>query len=124
MRKDYGVSFTATADLEKAGFEILAVTFNKREINPAEIIKIQELVGKFRNSIIFASMGTGSNLDANRMIISAHRNYSDYTQFVEYLRKEFRELAAIGNSSFLVSLKSDKIIKYLSNRDLFANTEK
>ena len=81
-----------------------------REINPAETIKIQALVEKFRDSIIFASTGSGSNLDANRMIISVHRNYADYTRFVEYMRKEFGELAVISNSSFLVSLKRCKFI--------------
>jgi len=121
MREKYGLSFTAIAQLDKVGFEILAVTFNKREVNPAEIIKAQALVEKFRNSIIYASTGTGSNLDANRMIISVHRNYADYTRFVEYMRKEFRELATIGTYTFIVSLKSDKTIKYLSTQDLFAN---
>ena len=124
MQKDYGLSFSVIPDLGKAGFEILAVTFNKREINPAEIIKAHALVEKFSNSIIYASTGIGSNLDANRMIISVHRNYADYMRFVEYLRKEFRGLATVGTYSFIVSLKSDKAMKYVSVQDLFGEAEK
>ncbi|HML03525.1 MAG TPA: hypothetical protein VK487_09160, partial [Candidatus Bathyarchaeia archaeon] len=95
-----------------------------REINPAEIIKAHALVEKFSNSIIYASTGIGSNLDANRMIISVHRNYADYMRFVEYLRKEFRGLATVGMYSFIVSLKSDKAMKYVSVQDLFGEAEK
>lgn len=118
MQKNLGISFTATADLAKAGFEIIALTFGKKQEKPLEIQKMQELVEEFRNSIIFASTGRSLDIDSDRMIISVHKSYSDYARFREYLRKNWKGLALVGQS-FLISLKTDRVIRHLSTHYLF-----
>lgn len=123
MQKDFGVTFTASADLAKAGFEIMAITFGKKEKKPMEKQKIQEYLEEYRDSIIFASTGRSSSMDSDRLTISVHKSYSDYVRFREYLRTEWEGLVLV-DSSFIISLKSDKIIRPLSTHYLFENLEK
>jgi len=123
MQKDFGVTFTASADLSKAGFEIMAITFGKKEKKAMEEQKIQEYLEEYRDSIIFASTGRSSSMDSDRLTISVHKSYSDYVRFREYLRTEWEGLVLV-DSSFIISLKSDKIIKPLSTHYLFENLEK
>lgn len=122
IKDDFGVSFTANADLAKVGFQILAITYGKKTEAPLETVKINEFLEKFRNCIVFASTGSGSGIDADRIVVSVHRNYSDYFDFKDYLRTQWQGIVSVG-SSFVVSLESDKIIKPLSTQDLFAKAE-
>ncbi len=120
LRKDIDISFTANVDLGKAGFQILAVTYGKKTGRPLDAVKINELLDRFRNCIIFASTGLGSGIDADRMVVSVHKDYSDYFGFREYLRAQWNGIVTVG-SSFVVSLKADKIIKQFSTIDLFTS---
>jgi DNA-binding Lrp family transcriptional regulator len=118
MQKDFGITFTATADLGKAGFEIIALTFGRKETERIEPKKVQELLEEHRNSIIFATTGESSGKVAERMMISVHKSYSDYVRFRRYLQQEWQGLVLISGS-FLISLKSDKTIRPLSTHYLF-----
>lgn len=123
LQKNFGVTFTASPDLAKVGFEILAVTFGRKQEKPLETVKIQEWLAEFRDAIIFASSGTSSGVNADRMVISVHKNYSEYTRFLDYLRTEWKGLVLVGES-FIISLKTDKVIKPLSIQDLFESPGK
>ena len=118
MQKDFGMTFTASADLAKIGFELVAITFGKQEKEPVDPQKVKQLLDGFNNCIIFASTGRSSDIDSDRMIISVHKSYSDYVEFKEYLRTEWNGLVSVG-SSFIISLKSDKVIRPISTHYLF-----
>lgn len=122
MHKNLGMEFTASADLGKVGFELLAVTFGRKEA-ALPPVKIQEFLDEYRDCIIFASSGTGSGIDADRMVISVHRSYSDYVKFRDYLRTAWEGLVLVG-VSFMISLKADKVIRPLSTHYLFEHLEK
>lgn len=122
IQKDYGLAFATSVDLSKAGFEVLALTFGKKEERPMETQKIQEFLKEYRDSIIFASTGIGSRVNADRMVISVHKTYSDYVRFINYLKTAWTGLVLVGDS-FLVSPNSDKVIRPLSLQSLFETAE-
>lgn len=122
MQKDLGLRFTAAVNLGKVGFELIAVTFGRKQESPIEAKKVQEFLEEFHNTIVFASTGTSSGINADRMIISLHKDYSDYFKFRERLRASWEGTVLLGNS-FLMSLQSDKIIRQLSTHYLFEPKE-
>jgi len=117
MKQDLSMTFTASADLDKLGFEVIAVTFGKLQQRNVDTKKIQHLLEDYRGSIIFASTGTSSGMDSDRMIISVHKSYSDYAKFRNYLNTQWEGTVLTGNS-FLMSARSEKVIKPLSTQDL------
>ncbi len=122
MQKELDLLFTTSADLGKAGFELIVVTFGrKQEALPP--VKIQEFLDEYRDCIVFASTGTSSGMDADRMVISVHKSYSDYTKFRDYLKTAWRGLILVGES-FIIGLKSDRIIRPLSTHYLFEDHKK
>jgi DNA-binding Lrp family transcriptional regulator len=108
--------YTAIPNLAKLGMEIVSIVLLnlKHESDPnTRMQKAEEFAEKHPN-LIFASSGIGSG--SNRVAISVHKNYSDYTKFVQDL-KEHSELYAIVNT-FLISYKSDSIPRSLSFKAL------
>jgi DNA-binding Lrp family transcriptional regulator len=102
------LDYTAILDIRKLGFEILAITFGKSESEePTD--KRAEADEDFLSrhpELILVSGGRGLNYD--RVILSVHRSYSDYSQFITELRREWGKYL-IGPESFIVGLQSDNI---------------
>jgi DNA-binding Lrp family transcriptional regulator len=108
--------YCAIPNLAKLGMEIVAIVLLnlKHQSDPnTRMQKAEEFVEKHPN-LIFASSGIGSMSD--RVAISVHKSYSDYTKFVQDLR-EHSELYTIVDT-FLISYKSDSIPKPLSFKTL------
>jgi len=110
--------YCAIPNLAKLGMEIVAIILFKlkhqsQSDSSARMEKAEEFAEKHLN-LIFASSGIGSMSD--RVAISVHKSYSDYTRFVQDLR-EHSELYAIVDT-FLISYKSDSIPKPLSFKTL------
>jgi len=85
------------------GFEILALTFVKMrpDILSAETMKqAKEYAAKFPNAV-FAS--TGEGLGMTGVIISFHRNYTDYHKQVNRLRVDWKEFTE-DIESFIISV--------------------
>ena len=123
LQKDLGVMFTASADLGKVGFEIIAITFGRKGEKQLEEQMISEFLGEFNNSIIFASTGRSSDIDADRMVISMHRSYSDYVEFKRYLQTRWSGTISV-KGSFIISLGTDRTIRPLSTHYLFEEPRK
>jgi DNA-binding Lrp family transcriptional regulator len=115
------VEYTATPDLGRLGFEILAFTFARLKSDYSE--KVQETKAFLTNhpNMLFASTGTGMNWD--RICVSAHKSYSDYTTFIRELRTCWDEYIE-RPVSFIVSLQSDSILRNLSFKYLADMLEK
>lgn len=103
------------------GFELMAVTFvNIRGESKSgeEQKKTLEQCRKWmmdHPNIIFASDGTGMGMDG--IMISFHRDYTDYSKFMTKLRVEWAD--TLGEiKSFIVSVKGGEILKPLSLRYL------
>ena len=95
--------YTIIPNFRKMGFEILALTFVKMrpEIFKPEIMEeARKYAAKFPNAI-FAS--TGEGLGMTGVIISFHKNYTDYHKKVNLLRVDWKDFAE-EIQSFIVSL--------------------
>ena len=121
-RDSYIMDYTAIPNMTKLGFEIVAFTFMKIDRFDPITGELDSALGErahkwvSRNSkIIFAAGGEGLHGN-NCMMISVHRDFTDYTDFIS----DFRMLWAArvrDMDSFLVSLKA-KMPKPFSFRNL------
>ncbi len=118
IEKEKLLEYTSIPNLKELEFEILAITFGNRAAYPQhaelQIQKAEDFAEKHPN-LIFASSGTGINSD--RVIISIHKNFSDYSKFQQEFRQEWGGIMAIMGS-FVISLASDSIIRNLTFRYL------
>ena len=100
--------FSAIPDLTKMGYEILAFSLVKFNMN--EVLKDFHAVEKIarswvttRHELIFDSRAEGMGMDA--IAISLHRSYGDYKQFLSENKQHWGTLLAEVNY-VLVDLKS------------------
>ncbi len=107
--------YTVVPDFERMGFEILAMTFMKGRSGTysqgeleAEHEKVKEHFGKLPN-VIFVSSGEGLGMVG--IVISFHRNYTDYRAFLNTLRLNWGKY--IGDMKhFVVSVKEEKFKRF------------
>jgi DNA-binding Lrp family transcriptional regulator len=104
----YIKTYTIIPDFVKLGYEIMAFTFSKMKYYPTkeEVEKIAQLAAEWANkhpNIIFAADGEG--LGSDIMMISFHRNYSRYADFMRTYAMDWGQILS-GFQSFIVSLGS------------------
>jgi DNA-binding Lrp family transcriptional regulator len=106
--------YTMIPDLGKLGIEIVAVTFglwSTEKINEysesVRIEKAKQFISKHPN-VVFASSGIG--LGMGRMIVSVHKTYSDYVEFIREMRAEWAGLLT-NIESFIISVSVDAMPK-------------
>jgi DNA-binding Lrp family transcriptional regulator len=95
--------YTIIPDFRKMGFEILALTFIKTRAEALTSETMEESIkySAKQHSGIFASTGEGLGMTA--VIISFHKNYTDYHKQLNRLRIDWKEL--IENiQTFVVSI--------------------
>lgn len=123
LEKENVLDYTAIPNFKKLGFEILAFHFAhwKHEAYPDERMpKAKSFLSKHPN-IIFVSTGRGLRMD--RMFISLHKDYADYAKFMRELKGEWwKSMKEVD--SFIVSLKSDNILRQLTFKHLEEYIEK
>jgi DNA-binding Lrp family transcriptional regulator len=116
LEKEGFLEYTAIPNLAKLGYEILAVIIGKRNYGVhAEIAlqKAKDFIERHPN-IIFVSAGTGLNSD--RIAISIHKSYSDYSKFIEEVKAEWGGL--LNMETFLIDLKGKDVLKHLSFKQM------
>jgi DNA-binding Lrp family transcriptional regulator len=121
-RDNYILDYTAIPNMTKLGFEIVAFTFlNIERFNP-QTGELRSSLGEsahkwvsHNNEIIFAAGGEGLHGN-NCMMISVHRDFTDFTDFISDFRTQWGTHVRVMDS-FLVSLKS-KMPKPFSFRNL------
>jgi len=113
LEKEGLIDYSAVPNLPKLGFEIMALTFGKRDFQKYPEVNLQKAqdVAKRYPSIFFGAAGSG--LDYDRIVISIHRNYSEYSKFLQEMRNEWADIIDIQNS-FIISLTSKEVIQPLS----------
>jgi DNA-binding Lrp family transcriptional regulator len=109
--KEEGVirEHTIIADFRKLGIELLAMTFGVwssekiKEFSEAERVEKAKMFLSQHPNVIFASSGQG--LRKGRVVITFHKDYSDYYQFINQARSEWAGLVDL--ESFIISLETD-----------------
>jgi len=101
--------FTVIPDFVKMGYEIMAISSFKSKVNE-ESVKKAIKVTMAKPNIIFASSGHG--MGKNAVMISLHRNYTDFSNFLRNLRLEGGDDLR-DYDTMLISLK-EKAVKPLS----------
>jgi len=95
--------YTIVPDFVKMSFEILALTFVKmrpRILSPETMEKAKKYAVKFPNAILSS---TGEGLGMTGVVISFHKNYTDYHKKLNQLRIDWGDLLE-DVKSFVVSL--------------------
>jgi len=112
LEKQGLIEYSAVPNLAKLGFELIAITLGKRDYQKHPEINIQKArdFAKTHPEIIFGSSGRGLGYD--RMAISIHRNYSDYSKLSQEMQNEWAGLMHVD--SFIISLTSKEVVQPLS----------
>jgi DNA-binding Lrp family transcriptional regulator len=112
LAEGYVRSYTIVPDFQKIGYEIVAITFAKaKTYDKDEAQTKQEAQKKWvmqKPNVIFASDGEGLGKDS--VILSLHKDYSKYADFMREYTINFAEFIS-DVQSFIISLKSGKMIK-------------
>jgi len=113
--------YTIIPNFKKMGFEILALTFVKMR---SDVLKgktkerTKKYAAEFPN-VLFASSGQG--LGMTGVIISLHKNYTEYHKQLNMLRVDMKEIL-VDVESFIVAIGEGEYkrfsLKYLGNVSL------
>jgi len=93
--------FTVIPDLPKMGFEILAINCFRSRVTK-ELADKARKVAMANPNIIFSARCQGEG--KNEMIISLHKNYTDYSKFITNIISEGGDDIQ-EHETFLISLK-------------------
>ena len=110
--------YTIIPDFRKMGFEILAITFVKMrpDLLTPEIMEEAKKYGEKWPNVILVSSGEG--LGMTGVIISFHKNYTEYHHRLNLLRVDWKEFSE-DIRSFIVSLGEEAYkrlsLTYLKN---------
>jgi len=103
--------YTIVPNFRKMGFEILALTFVKMGaeiLTPERMEEAREYAAKFPNAI-FAS--TGEGLGMTGVIISFHKNYTDYHQKINLLRTDWKDFTE-NIETFVISIGEEEFKRF------------
>lgn len=123
MEKEGLLEFTAIPSLSEFGFEIMAFSFvswkpefRKEMNNNSEeyMNEMRALLSRCKN-IVFISTGRGLGME--RICISLHKDYADYARFIREIEEQWGKYLE-KHDTFIVSLKSDNVIRFLTFKDL------
>lgn len=117
IEKEKLLEYTAIPNFGELRLVILAITFASwdHKVSPDEkVSEAQKFLSEHPN-IIFVSTGRG--LHSDRVCISLHKNYADYTKLLSEFRTEWEKYFTILDS-FVISLKGDNILRTLTFKHL------
>lgn len=110
--------FTVIPDFAKMGFEILALTFVKMRpgaITPETMEEAKKYAAKFPNAILSS---TGEGLGMNGVVISFHRDFTDYHRKLNQMRIDWKDFLD-DIQSFIISVGEGEFkrfsLTYLGN---------
>ena len=110
LEKKAIVEYTVIPDWKELGFEIMAFTFVKASRQQGLTEKVREWATK-NPSVVFASGGEGVGMDGAMM--SFHRNFSDFSDFITNLKTNLSENLN-DTQSFLMTTDGERLIKPFS----------
>jgi DNA-binding Lrp family transcriptional regulator len=119
IEKEYIKTYTIIPHFEKLGYQIMAFTFAKTKYNQDLDVEISQKSKDWlakRPNVIFGAGGEGLGKDV--VMISFHKNYSEYAKFMHSFAIDWRDCLD-DFESFLVSMGAeyklrDFDLKYLA----------
>jgi DNA-binding Lrp family transcriptional regulator len=112
--------YTVFPDFAKIGFELVAFNFvTLKSSQSSDIEKMQKMRSEWAkgNPSVILEVG-GEGLGANSLMISAHRNYTDFASFIAKYRTDWANYLQ-DLKSFIISVPNRSfIVKDLSFNDL------
>ena len=118
LEKEAILQYTAIPNFSYLGFDLIVFTFYRMKEPLQPLREKAEKWLKEQPNLVFSSEGHG--MEADRVMISVHRDYADFSEFHPKFRKE---LAPHFESfkTFLVSLKGHGTLKRFTFNDLFTH---
>ena len=110
LEKTAIVDYTVIPDWTELGFEIMAMTLIKAKGLPNTTEKAKKWAMSKAN-VVFAAGGEGMGMDYS--VISFHKNYSDYSSFIDNLKTGWAENLQ-DLQSFLMATGKERTVKPLS----------
>jgi DNA-binding Lrp family transcriptional regulator len=105
-------SYTVVPDFSKIGYEILSFTFAKRRTYDSKALGASLPAAKEwfmkKQNVIFVSDGEG--LERDFAVISVHKDYSKYANFMRDCVLNFSDIMS-DFQSFIISLKTGMVMK-------------
>ena len=109
--------YTVIPNLQKMGYEILAITFlSFRQPPKPEIIERAKIWTGKQHSVVFAADGEG--LGMNSIMVSAHKDYSSFSEMLTQLRRDWHESLKDVESFRICVDRPEHFIKRFSFRHL------
>jgi DNA-binding Lrp family transcriptional regulator len=107
--------YTLIPNFSYLGCDIVAFTFfrSKELVHP--LIERGEKWAKEQPNVVFAS--TGQGIEADALVVSIHKDYSDFVKFFQNFRTEWGEYL-IDFKTFFLSLKGSFVMKHFSFNSL------
>jgi len=108
--------FCIVPDFVKLGYEIMAISSFRSKINK-ELAQKAKMVTMAKPNIIFAARVQGMGMNA--VVISLHKNYTDYAKFIAEIVEEGRDdLESYGSliASFDDLVSKPLSLKYLAEQ--------
>jgi DNA-binding Lrp family transcriptional regulator len=110
LEKSAILDYTVIPDWTELGFEIMAMTFLKAKRGPETTKKAKKWAMNTPN-VVLAAGGEGMGMDY--AIMSFHNNFSDYSSFIDTLKRDWDEnLQDI--QSFLMTTGEERMMKPFS----------
>lgn len=110
LEKTAIVDYTVIPDWTELGFEIMAFTFVKAKGSPEVSAKAKNWAIKTPN-VVFAAAGEGLGMDY--AILSFHKNFSGFSNFIDNLRTEWAENLQ-NLQSYLMTTSEERTVKPFS----------
>lgn len=119
-KEKYVRQYTVFPDFAKIGFELIAFNYvSMKPTQPSDLEKMQKMRAEWakNNPNIVLEIG-GEGLGSNNLMISAHKNYTDFASFIAKYRTNWANYLQ-ELKSFIISVPSrNLVVKDLSFNDL------
>jgi DNA-binding Lrp family transcriptional regulator/KaiC/GvpD/RAD55 family RecA-like ATPase len=118
LEKEAILQYTAIPDFSYLGFDLIVFTFYRMKEPLHPLREKAEKWLKEQPNVVFSSEGQG--MEADRVMLSVHRDYADFSEFHQKCR---RELGAYIESfrTFIVSLRGHETWRLFTFNDLVAS---
>ena len=115
LEREAILQYTAIPDFSYLGFDLIVFTLYRMKEPSHPLREKAEKWLKEQPNVVFSSEGQG--MEADRVMISVHRDYADFSEFHQKCRRELGP-SIESFKTFLVSLRGHEISRLFTFNDL------
>jgi len=115
LEREAILQYTAIPDFSYLGFDLIVFTLYRMKESLQPLREKAESWLKEQPNVVFSSEGQG--MDADRVMMSVHKDYADFSEFHQKFRRELGPQVE-SFKTFLVSLKGHEISRLFTFNDL------